>query len=61
MATAPVDLSNVKPRDLLAWRLNVANVARANKGVDKESQMRYRDSLLDLHAAVAAYFGESLA
>lgn len=56
---AAPDLSAVKPRDLLAWRLNVANVARANKGVDKESQMRYRDSLLDLHAAVAAYFGET--
>ena len=55
-----VDLSNVKPRDLLAWRLNVANVARAKKDVDKNAQLRYRDALLDLHAAVAGYFGEEL-
>lgn len=53
------DLSNVKPRDLLAWRLNVANAARAKKGIDKEAQLRYRDSLLALHAAVAEYFGET--
>lgn len=54
------DLSSVKPRDLLAWRLNQATAAREANDGSREAQLRYRDTLIALHEATAAYFGEQL-